>query len=496
MKQCLMTRVVWLLLGVLAVSVLGRTEGEEGDKKIAPAAAKTAAFGPDTNHITQEADAVPCDAHGIAKDVCVRCNPALAASFKEKGDWCATHDVPESQCTICNQALRELITSRNGRKAAALPRSQRPPSLTCTKDKTKVRLASAALAERAGLSYEAVARRPFSASITCIAEVAYDGNHFVQLSSRVPGVVGEVRADLGAKVRHGDVLAVIDSPELAAAKAELHRATASVDLYAKTLARHANLESIGVTAKRTLEEAENKLAEAKIEEARAVQRLRALGLSDEEVRGVHENSDTSALLHLTTPLDGEIVERNAVIGESVGALRMLFAVADTSLMWALLDLTDPRVQLRAAMPVVLQIEGLDGESFAGRITWVSTKLDPKTRTLKARAEFDNADGLLKANMFGRAAVQLRENEDALVVPKEAVQWDGCCNIVFIKENETTFQPRKVHLGLAKDNFFEVRDGLREGEVVVVDGSFLLKTEILKGEIGAGCCPDDIKKKNQ
>ncbi|NOS99602.1 MAG: efflux RND transporter periplasmic adaptor subunit [Phycisphaerales bacterium] len=435
-----------------------------------------------------------CEAHGIAKDVCTRCNPALVESFKKAGDWCAGHGVPESQCTKCNAALRERIATEFIDTFAGLPRSQRPPSPACANDGTKVRLVSEDIGKRTGLTFSEVARQPLTHFVTCNAEVAYDGNRFAHLSSPVPGVVREARVDLGTSVTQGNVLAVIDSPELAAAKADLLQAISSVALHTRSFERESKLEKTGLSPMRDVQEIEYKLSEATIAESRAAQRLRLLGLSEEEVRRVGESGETSSLLSLTAPFAGEVVERSAVIGEAVETSRMLFSVADTARMWAMLDWTEPRVRLRVGMPVLLQVEGFEGESFTGRITWVSTKLEPRTRTLKARAEFENPDGILKANMFGRTSVQVRDNESALVLPKDAVQWDGCCNVVFVREDDSTFELRRVRLGPAPGNIFEVRDGVREGEQVVVVGSFLLKTEVLKGEIGAGCCPVDFNKK--
>jgi len=95
--------------------------------------------------------------------------------------------------------------------------------------------------------------------------------------------------------------------------------------------------------------------------------------------------------------------------------------------------------------------------------------------------------MLRANMFARAVVKVREAEPTVMVPREAVQWEGCCNVVFVQEDVAVYQPVKVHLGPATGSLVEVRRGLHGGETVVTQGSFLLKTEILKGSIGAGCC---------
>jgi cobalt-zinc-cadmium efflux system membrane fusion protein len=90
-------------------------------------------------------------------------------------------------------------------------------------------------------------------------------------------------------------------------------------------------------------------------------------------------------------------------------------------------------------------------------------------------------------MFANAIVSVRDRRPALVVPVAAVQWEGCCNVVFVKKSETEYEPRKVHLGSSTGTVYEVRSGLTGGEEVVTQGSFLLKTEILKSSIGAGCC---------
>ena len=93
-------------------------------------------------------------------------------------------------------------------------------------------------------------------------------------------------------------------------------------------------------------------------------------------------------------------------------------------------------------------------------------------------------------MFGRARIVLRNNEDVVTVPANAVQTDGCCQLVFVQESDTVFQPRKIVLGASVSGVVEVLKGLQENEVVASAGSFLMKTEILKSNIGAGCCEVD------
>ncbi len=114
-------------------------------------------------------------------------------------------------------------------------------------------------------------------------------------------------------------------------------------------------------------------------------------------------------------------------------------------------------------------------------------MDHRTRTVQARLTLPNEAGLLRANLYGTARIAVYENEPVLTVPDAAVQSDGCCQLVFVQESPTLYRPRKVTLGTKVDGHYAVLDGVQEGEAVATAGSFLLKTEILKTSIGAGCC---------
>lgn len=448
-----------------------------------------------------------CDEHEVPAALCWKCDARLVAAFRAEGDWCDEHLRPESLCPICTGTSRLALAEARIEQARALsgptpsaaelagtPRSQRAPAAECKTDQSKVVLASAEAARKAGLATATAQQRPLQEAIVAHVEMAYDGNRYAQLSSRVAGVVLEVRADLGDRVKARDVLAIIDSPELAAAKSDYLQAMASVALLVTTVERERGLLKSGVATDRDVQESETRLAEARIAQARAEQRLRALGLSDETLRAAAESKEPGSRLPLVAPFDGEIVERAAVVGESVDTARGLFWIADTSQMWALLDIADAGAPVQVGRMVRVFIDALGEDPIEGRVSWVSTRIDPRTRTLKARAVLANADGRLRANLFGRAEIEAGDGAAVLVVPRSAVQWDGCCNIVFVPESETIFAPRKVRLGRSHAGLIEVRAGLREGERVVTTGSFLLKTEILKGEIGAGCCPEDIGKR--
>ncbi len=446
-----------------------------------------------------------CAEHGVPEALCWICRPELLAVYQSTNDWCGGHDRPESLCYLCNPEREAIVAAMlapidRAASSGALsttaadddvserPRSSRPPSVSCTTSSTRVILASPDVAKNAGFEFSRIERRAISQTLECNVEIAYDANHYARVSSRVAGVVQSVAKDVGTAVEAGDLLAVVDSAELAFAKAEYLQAKEMVRLWDKNHeATHALVEK-GIASSQEDLAAENKLAEATIQLSKASQQLRVLGLTPAQIETIEPEHDTSPLLSLTAPFAGEIVERSAVMGETVDPTKPLFSIADTRVMWAELDVYEKDIALvRVGQPVVVHVDGLRGEPFAGTVTWISRQIDPKTRTLRARAELPNDSGNLRANMFGRAEITIRDRESMVVVPRSAVQWDGCCNVAFVKMTDTSYQPRKLLLGAEAGEFFEVRNGLTDSDVVVTQGSFMLKTEIMKSSIGAGCC---------
>ncbi|MCH8007044.1 MAG: efflux RND transporter periplasmic adaptor subunit [Planctomycetes bacterium] len=442
-----------------------------------------------------------CGGHDVAEALCTRCNPVLIAAFKVEGDWCAEHGLPDSQCVVCNAPLAAAgvptLIDLPGEPPRRAPqddevlRWKRTPSSGCTKTLSIVRLDSPDVARAAGLAFEKVVARPVRETISCNVEVAFNGNRYARLAARASGVVSAVHRDLGDHVAPGDVLATVDSVALGSAKAEYLQALTLLTLWEKNHAREQALEANHVATARDVLEAETKLVESRIALDSSAQKLRNLGLSEEAIRRVADDNDTSSGLAVTAPFAGVVVERDAVIGEVVDTARPLFAIADTSTMWAWLDLYEADMaRVRIGQRVEIGIEGLGDRVFTGTATWISAHVDPRTRTLKVRVTVDNVDGLLRANMFGHGQITVRQRDEAIVIPKSAVQWEGCCNVVFVRHTDTVYQPYKVDLGYEGDGFYVVEKGLSAGEMIVTQGAFLLKTEILKGNIGAGCCEVD------
>ena len=446
-----------------------------------------------------------CKGHGVPEAVCTKCRNDLEEAFRSEGDWCNGHGLPESHCEACNPGTLDKYQSSNAPPVripevpevavfkSALPRAQALPSLTCTSDSSVVRLASPNVANRVGLQFEEARRTKLRKTLEAPATVEYDSRAHARLAPRASGTVIEVRHELGARVEAGDVLVVLDAAELGEAKSALLQAAARVALWERNSERERALLEKGLSTERESLEAETQLVECGIHLASAEQHLANLGLSAEQVASVRSEGDTSSLLCIAAPFRGVVVGLDAVLGELASPETSIVDVADTSRMWAMLDVEQSEIRhVALGQAVLLTADGWTGETQGGRVTWMSSEVDPRTRTVKVRAEFENHEGILRAHGFGSAQIVTRDDDDddAVLIPKSAVQWEGCCNVAFERVSDTDFAPRKLRLGYETDDHYEVLQGLSGGETLVTRGSFILKTELRKGSIGAGCCEVD------
>jgi cobalt-zinc-cadmium efflux system membrane fusion protein len=170
-----------------------------------------------------------------------------------------------------------------------------------------------------------------------------------------------------------------------------------------------------------------------------------------------------------------------------GGDEALFEVVDTSSMWAEVDVPEAALALvRSGQPVTIRLRPLGERTFEGTIQSIAPEIDPHTRTARARVPLENPDGVLRANMYGEAQIAL-EGERSVVVPRSAVQRAKGRDFVFVRQISSEFEARRVKTGARDGEHVVIHEGVRPGEQVVTTGSFLLKTEILAGSIGAGCC---------
>jgi cobalt-zinc-cadmium efflux system membrane fusion protein len=405
--------------------------------------------------------------HGVQANVCPKCNPRLAAVFQAKGDWCAEHGFPESFCPLCHP-------ERGGRPAADT-RSDGAPA-----DGTKVRLASPEIAGKAGIQTSTAAVRAGGARISAAAAIQYDAARHAEVYPRAAGVVRAIDVDVGGRVRAGASLATLESAAVAADQSRLGALAARVRAAEGALARERALLADGIASVKSVAFAEQELAEARAELT-----------ATEAALGMVGSGAAGSRYAVTSPLAGTVIRRQTTLGRLVDATTPLFTVADTRRVWLRVDVQEAdATAVTVGQAVQARLDGLPDRTFTGTIEYVSPEIDPRTRTVEARASLDNADGVLKVNMYGRAEIALGAQRETVMVPREAVQRAKGVALVFVRLAADEYEARRVTVGLTDGDLVELTRGVKPGEAVATRGSFLLKTETLKGSIGAGCCGAD------
>lgn len=460
-----------------------------------------------------------CKEHGVPESQCTVCHPELLTGATPK-DWCKEHGVPESQCTLCHP---EIAVKRDAPQdpsvptvsedpAAALPPEKNPA--TCQTHAARIQFASVEAMRKAGVGVEAVLERPMSATVRANTSIDYDRSRLAHIAPRVPGVVWRVMAEQGARVRKGDVLALIDSAQVGQTKTEFLNALASVDVRARAFERVKASSSEGFRTSAELLASEAEMREAKLRllgaeqalanlglplqaselretsETDVLRKLRLLGFSGELMQELDNAGAPANLLPLLAPLDGTVIFRDAVQGELASTERPLFDIADISSMWGMLDVKPEDLALvKLGQPVSFRPDVAAEDAVLGKVTWISSSVDEMTRTVKVRAAFDNAEGRLRAGTFGLSRITVRSEPKAVAVANEALHWEGCCHVVFVQLADDIFQPRKVKLGARNGPVTEILIGVLPGEVVATRGSHVLKSALLKSRLGAGCVDD-------
>jgi len=295
----------------------------------------------------------------------------------------------------------------------------------------------------------------------------------------VPGQIDEVRVSLGDSVEVNQVLATMRSVALGEARSSVANARAAVEVARSNFVRQEELKREGIGSQRAYLEAQGVLRGTESDLAAANERL--------HVYGGRKGSGSTTTIR--SPLSGVVIERHATPGEVVSDGSSLFMVSDLSRVWVVGRVYEQDVAAaRIGAPVVVSLQAYPGKLWEGEVSYVSHTLDPHTRTLDVRVELDNPDGTLRPGLFGRISLSPDADSAAQVpvIPQSAVQRIDGQTMVFVATDEVgVFVPTFVTLGARARGKVEVRDGVAEGDPVVVSGAFTLKSELLAGQMSEG-----------
>ncbi len=316
-----------------------------------------------------------------------------------------------------------------------------------------------------GIQTASAAMREFRRRVAAPGELTFNARRLARVSSRAAGRIERVLAVSGDRVRAGQVLAELYSPDFLALQAECLQA-----------AERAKRRRGGD------DEAEARAARALLEGARS--RLLLVGATPAEADALAAGGTPLPLLQVRAPFAGTVIEAAALAGGVAELGSELFRVADLAVLWADVHVQEKDLaSLRTGAAVELRVQAYPGEAFPGRLLLVGDVLDAATRALPARVEVANPGGRLKAGMYVEALIDAGQGRMVLAVPETAVQDDEGRRVVFVRTGEGRFSRREVRTGERWADQVEILAGLSAGDTVAAAGSFLLESELRKGSLG-------------
>jgi cobalt-zinc-cadmium efflux system membrane fusion protein len=332
--------------------------------------------------------------------------------------------------------------------------------------------------------------------------VTEDPGRVAHIRPLARGLVEQIYARLGDRVSAGDPLIEYDTIELGlalgeylSAQAEHQRSLTDLEVKKKVLERSKEMLRAGAVAQTTydLREAECKDAEAKSVGAWAMvekieEQIHRYGWTDQDLENLPSKQGATghSITHsiLKAPFSGVVTSFHAAESEVVEPTTELLAITDMSSLWVLADIYENDLShIRTGKAVRVRVVSYLGKVFEGKITYVADAIDPKSRTAKVRCLVRNEGGLLKLEMFATIEIPVEETSPVLVVPDSSIQQIEGQSVVFVRKSEAEFQKREVRTGIASEGYTEIKSGLKPGESVVSQGSFVLKTAFLRHLFG-------------
>jgi cobalt-zinc-cadmium efflux system membrane fusion protein len=343
---------------------------------------------------------------------------------------------------------------------------------------------------------QTVARTQLSAVLPTTGEVALNGTATVHISPRAAGVIESVAVDIGARVNAGDTLLTLASVELGKAQAEYERNRVLSALSEKIFARETKLREQNVGSEQEVIDAQMTFEQYRTDLTVSEQTLRALGLTEADLAGMRTPAPggNAGRLPVRAPMAGTVIEKHAALGEMAEPGKDLMVLSDLTTVWVWANVQSRDLarllaaEKRGPVAVEVTVTAFPDQPFTGVLDYVGVTMNEQTRTVKVRATVNNADLRLRPGMFCEVAIALGNGqaEAILAVPQTAVFSDAGKEFVFLHWKDDFFVRQDVRKGRDFFGMVEILNGLQAGDTIATDGAFLLKSDVLREKMGAGC----------
>ena len=338
------------------------------------------------------------------------------------------------------------------------------------------------LAQGGLLKTAKVERQKVAVPVALTGEIRFDERRVGHVSSQVEGIIKRVHVALGDMVKKGQPLVEIESVAIGEAQASNLEAQGLLKLARRNFERVSELRKENISSEKEFLQAKQESDSAEIRAQGALGKLTRLGTA----------SNNRGRLVLRAPMDGSVLVMHAVSGEVARGDVALVTVGDNTSVWVWADLYERDIatvkhgQAAGKLAASVSVKAYAGDEFAGTVDLVSPAMDESSRTVKVRVEVKNPDGRLLAGMFAAVKLYLPGTDETLAVPRNAVLEDEGRSFVFVHYQGEYYVRRPVITGRTWAAWIEIKKGLTEAETVVDEGAFLMKSDVLRSKMGAGC----------
>ena len=311
-----------------------------------------------------------------------------------------------------------------------------------------------------GVRTAIVKRQPFHRVIHTVGHLDYNEEKLSVVNTKFSGWIEKLYVQrTGDLVSKGQPLFTIYAPDLVVTQQE----------YLLALENQRKMQNTSISEIK--QSAQSLLAASR-------QRLKYWDISDKQIEQLESTGEVSKAITIYSPANGVVIHKNAIEGSHVESGMDLYRIADLSTIWVFAHVFEYELSwVKVGQLAKMELPYLPGKKFAGRIDYIYPYLDKKTRDVKIRLAFENPDLKLKPQMYANIHIASQIDDDALIIPSEAIIRTGIRNLVFIALGEGKFAPQEIRIGAEGGNgMIQVIAGLSEGEIIVTSAQFLLDSE--------------------
>lgn len=309
-----------------------------------------------------------------------------------------------------------------------------------------------------------------------------DEQRVARMGAPVTGRITDIDVVLGQDVKEGQLLATLNSTELAQNQLTYIKAQQQIALQTKAVERAKLLLEADVIGAAELQRREAELSAAHAELNAARDQLQILGMSDNAITQLSKSSSIRSYSSVSARLAGTVISRNVNLGQVVQPAEELFIVADLSHVWAVAEVPEQQIELiQEGEEVSIEVPALSDREFTGRLIYVGDVVNPKTRTVTVRTDLKNTEGDIKPDMLVSMLVQSKPSS-RIVVPAQAIVRENDRDHVFVQMAPNKYRLREVVLGPEYHGKVAVLSGLDIGETVVGEGAFHVNNERKRKEL--------------